>query len=180
MFDDFKTDPKALRSAFIDGMSQLASSVSVVTTDGPHGRAGLTATSVTSVSADTRSPTLLVCVNRASSSREVVMGNGVLCVNVLTRDQQWIADIFAGRGGAKGAEKFDGIGWGDLSTGSPVLSGALVAFDCRICGVQTIGSHDVVFASVVDVRHEAGAQPLLYSARRYAHLARARHKARGA
>lgn len=173
MFDDVKKDPKALKSAFIDGMSQLASSVSVVTTDGPHGRAGLTATSVTSVSADTRTPTLLVCINRMSSSRDAVIGNGVLCVNVLTCNQQRIADIFAGRGDAKGVKKFDGIVWDALSTGSPVLSGALVAFDCRICGVQAIGSHDVVFASVVDVCHEAGAQPLLYSARRYAHLARA-------
>ena len=42
----------AMRDRFLQGMSQLASPVSVVTTDGPGGRAGVTVSAVCSVSAD--------------------------------------------------------------------------------------------------------------------------------
>ncbi len=45
---------------FRDAMSSLAAAVNVITTDGPHGRAGFTATAVCSVT--DQPPTLLVCI----------------------------------------------------------------------------------------------------------------------
>ena len=51
-------------AAFRDGMALLAGAVNVITTDGPHGRAGFTATAVCSVT--DQPPTLLVCMNRGS------------------------------------------------------------------------------------------------------------------
>ena len=47
-----------LGALFRDGMSRIAATVHLITTDGPAGRAGLTATAVTSLSADP--PMLLV------------------------------------------------------------------------------------------------------------------------
>lgn len=164
---------KALRGAFIDGMSKLAASVSIITTDGPYGKAGLTATSVTSVSADTPAPTLLVCVNRSGNSHAAILGNGNLCVNVLGEQHRNIADRFAGRGGVAGTERFTGAEWHTLATGAPVLSGTLAAFDCRITQVQTVGSHDVIFAELADIKTCDTDAPLVYSARHYATLCRA-------
>jgi flavin reductase len=43
-----------LRAAFLEGMSRSAASVSVVTTDGPAGRGGVTVSAMTSISADGR------------------------------------------------------------------------------------------------------------------------------
>ena len=49
-----------LKKRFFDGMSQAACTVNVVTTDGAAGRAGVTVSAMSSVSADTPRPTLLV------------------------------------------------------------------------------------------------------------------------
>ena len=67
-----KIETKALRSAFVDAMSRVASTVHIVTTDGPGGRVGATVSAMTSVSADTPMPTLLVCLNRAVRFRTAV------------------------------------------------------------------------------------------------------------
>ena len=165
--------PKALKSAFINGMSRLASSVCVVTTDGPFGRAGLTATSVTSVSADGNAPTLLVCINRNSGCYETLIRNRALCVNVLSADQQFVSDVFAGRTNATQAQRFENVNWQVMVSGAPALSDALVAFDCHLSVVQPIGTHDVIFAEVQDVATFKQDEPLLYTARRYATLAAA-------
>ena len=53
---------------FRNAMSMLSAAVNVVTTDGPAGRHGFTASAVCSVT-DTP-PTLLVCMNTASRSYE--------------------------------------------------------------------------------------------------------------
>ena len=66
---------------FRDGMSRVAASVHVVTTDGPAGRAGFTATAVAPV---TDSPaSLLVCIDAAGRSARALAENGVFCVNTL-------------------------------------------------------------------------------------------------
>ena len=55
---------EALHCAFVEAMSRSASSVWLVTTDGPAGRHGLTVSAVSSVSAEP--PMLLACINRHS------------------------------------------------------------------------------------------------------------------
>ena len=87
----------ALRRNFLAAMSHAACTVSVVTTDGPAGRAGVTVSAMASVSADTPQPTLLVCVHHLSHAAEAILGNAAFCVNVLRDDQSDISDHFAGR-----------------------------------------------------------------------------------
>ena len=53
-------EPKVFREA----MSRLGAAVHVITTDGPSGKTGFTATAVCSVS--DAPPTLLVCLNRGA------------------------------------------------------------------------------------------------------------------
>ena len=80
---------------FRNGMAMLASAVNVITTDGPAGLAGFTATAVTSVT--DQPPTLLVCMNRSSFAHPIFASNAVLCVNVLTAGQQDVSALFADR-----------------------------------------------------------------------------------
>ena len=54
------------RQAYREAMARFGAAVSVVTTDGPAGRYGFTASAVCSVTDDP--PTLLVCMNRGSKS----------------------------------------------------------------------------------------------------------------
>ena len=82
------TGPRdALRTAFLEGMSRAASAVSVVTTDGPAGRAGVTVSAMTSVSADGEAPTMLTCLNATSSVLALVLKNGCFCINLLQSEQ---------------------------------------------------------------------------------------------
>ena len=67
------------QQTFRDAMSCMGAAVNIITTDGPAGRAGFTASAVCSVT-DTP-PTLLVCLNRGASVWPVFNENRTLCVN---------------------------------------------------------------------------------------------------
>lgn len=153
---------------FRDGMSQLGAAVHVVTTDGPAGKAGFTATAVCSVS--DAPPTLLVCLNRRSSSGPVLQTNQVFCVNTLSRHGEPVADVFAGRTGAVKDARFVTGTWSTLKTGAPALDTAVVAFDCRVVEIRPVGSHNVIFGAVVDLRVNAADPALIYHNRAYKHV----------
>jgi flavin reductase (DIM6/NTAB) family NADH-FMN oxidoreductase RutF len=142
--------------------------VSVVTTDGPSGRFGLTVSAMSSVSADGPAPTLLVCINHRSAAADALLANGVFCVNVLRDDQAYISDTFAGRAGTPAPEKFACASWTVLVTGAPRVVDPLVAFDCRILSVERVGTHFVVVGAVEAVYASgAGGAPLIYANRAY-------------
>ena len=150
--------------SFRDGMSRLIGAVTVITTDGPAGQGGFTASAVCSVTDDP--PMLLVCMNRNSRQHNVFSSNGVLCVNVLTADQETISRTFSGA--ATVHERFQIDRWSVLETGAPALENALVNFDARI--VQTIeaGTHSIFLCGIVSVRVEPEVHSgLAYYARKY-------------
>ena len=153
------------KQPYRDAMSRLGAAVNVITTDGPAGRAGFTASAVTSVT-DTP-PTLIVCANRANDSYPVFMKNQVLCVNTLTPAQEELSPIFAGMTQHTDAERFTGHDWHTLETGAPVLDKALVAFDCRISRIVVSGTHDVFFCTVEAVRVGTAKEGLIYYGRGY-------------
>ena len=154
-------DPPAFRQA----MSRLGAAVHVITTDGPAGRTGFTATAVCSVS--DAPPTVLVCLNRKSDSAPMVLDNKVFCVNTLAYGEENIADTFAGRTGVKGSDRFATGDWIAGSTGSPLLSSAVVAFDCRTLEVKPVASHWVIYGAVESVRLGPTAEALVYHDRAY-------------
>ena len=155
-------------AAFREAMSRLGAAVHVITTAGPAGKAGTTATAVCSVT--DAPPTLLVCLNRRSQTNPVVLQNGVFCINTLGRSGAAMADLFAGRTGVQGADRFATGEWSVLATGSPVLTTAAVAFDCRIIEVHAVGSHNVLFGAVEMVRLGPGGPVLVYHERAYKHV----------
>jgi flavin reductase (DIM6/NTAB) family NADH-FMN oxidoreductase RutF len=154
-------DPPAFREA----MARLGAAVHVVTSAGPAGRTGFTATAVCSV---TDQPAmLLVCLNRRSQSAPVLAQNGVFCVNTLAAAQSQIADVFAGRTGVHLEERFAHGEWLTLKTGSPVLNSAVIAFDCRTVEVKAVASHNVIFGAVEAVRLGPAGAALVYHDRAY-------------
>ena len=150
---------------FRDAMCRLGAAVHVVTTDGPAGKTGFTATAVCSVS---DSPaTLMICLNRTATSYPVLRGNGVFCVNTLRAGEEIIADIFAGRTKIARERRFDNGTWSTLATGSPVLMSAVVAFDCRVREVKSVASHDVYFGIVEALHSGPPGAALVYHDRAY-------------
>lgn len=160
--------PPVEAGAFREAMAQLASAVHLVTTDGPGGRAGFTASAVCSVS--DAPPTILVCLNRGSSAYAAVSANEALCVNTLSAAQTGIANAFGGRTPME--ERFAAATWGRLATGAPLLDGALIAFDCRIVSRTPVGTHDVLFCEVVALAEPTDGDGLVYADRRYHTLPR--------
>lgn len=146
-----------------NAMAQLAGAVNVVTTDGPAGRAGFSATAVCSVSDNP--PTLLVCINRSSSAYRMLFENAVVCVNTLSADQQPLSQLFGGKTPME--ERFAGGEWSSLETGAPVLKGALASFDCRVRAIHDGSTHDIIICDVVDTAIGEGEEALLYFKRAY-------------
>jgi flavin reductase len=153
------------QQAFREGMARLGAAVHVITTDGPSGKTGFTATAVCSVS--DAPPTLLVCLNRSATSMPILRGNGVFCVNTLRAGDEVIADTFAGRTKIAREARFDHGEWAKLSTGSPALMSAVVAFDCRVIEIKAVASHDIYFGMVEAVHQGAPGPALVYHDRAY-------------
>jgi flavin reductase len=156
-----------LRQGFLDAMSRAANSVTLVTTDGSAGRAGVTVTAASSLSADGPAPSLLVCIHHKSSACEVIRENRVFCVNLLREDQAFLSDCFAGRVALPGGDRFAAGNWGVLSTGAPVLEGVLAAFDCDLAQEISWGSHRIFIGAVREVALGRPAATLVHANRGY-------------
>lgn len=148
-------------------MSRTACTVSVVTTNGPAGRLGVTVSSLSSVSADAPRPVLLICIHDRCRVAEAVVRNGVFCVNILREEQALISDAFAGRLPELAADRFACAEWIAASSGSPRLIDALTALDCELSCVHRIGTHHLLLGAVRSVVLPDCGAPLVYSERRY-------------
>jgi flavin reductase len=151
---------------FREALSRVASSVSIVTTDGVHGIAGFTCSAMCAVTDEP--PTILVCVNRKSAANAIIKANGVLCVSSLGADQVALSQMFAGVGEVPMHQRFGGPQWGLLTTGSPYCKTSRVALDCRIAEVREVGTHSIFIAEVLSTVHATGDEPLIYHSRNYA------------
>ena len=152
-------------AVFRDAMRLVVTAVHVVTSDGPEGRAGLTASAVVSVS--DRPPTVLVCVNGESRSAARLIANGVFCINTLGAGDEEIAATFAGRTDLPHHRRFERGLWERLSTGAPALASSLASFDCRLTDVRRVATHDVILGEVLAVRCGRDAPALAYFDRSY-------------
>ncbi len=148
---------------FRDAMSRLAAAVTVITSGGPGGLCGCTASAVCSVSDEP--PILLVCINRASRNNAILKTNGALCVNILRATQQDLAMRFAQSSGpAPGDARFAEGDW-SMTGALPALPDALVSLDCQITDQAEVGSHTVFYCTVMAVRTAEIGPALVYFGR---------------
>jgi len=156
-----------LRASFIEGMSRVAAAVTVVTTDGEAGRYGVTVSSMTSVSADTTRPSLLISVHHMSPACEAIRKNKRFCANVLSGNQSFVSDLFSGRLKHLNGDRFDAIGWQSGATGAPMLDGAVVSFDCELKTALLWGTHFLLVGEAEQIELSAQRSPLVYANRGY-------------
>lgn len=141
------------------GMRRLAAGVSLITTVEEGQRHGLVATSVTSLSGEP--PSLLVCINRSTSSYEPITRSGIFCVNLIAEGQDHVAAQFSSS--KRRDERFGDGAWTTLATGAPVLEGALAAFDCRVDHSLDYGTHTIFIGLIESIwLYDAKVAPLLY------------------
>lgn len=149
------------KTTFRNGMSRLGTSVNVVSTIAGGKRYGFTASAVCSVS-DTP-PTLLVCINRASSCFPAFENAGYFCVNTLMPSQEDIANAFGGL--IPTEDRFSFGQRHEGMTGSPVLHGASVSFECELVSAVDQATHRVMFGRVIGIRENENRSALLYCMR---------------
>lgn len=147
------------REDFRIAMRELAGGVSVVTLGQDERRTGFTATSVSSLSLEP--PTVIVCVNRRSSSWPLLREADSFGINVLSASHRELAHRFAGGGGIEGLARYEGAQWVAAITGAPLLADALAAFDCSIEEIIERHSHAIVIGRVEAVRRRSGGGALL-------------------
>jgi flavin reductase (DIM6/NTAB) family NADH-FMN oxidoreductase RutF len=145
-----KIDREASSSDFRSAMRHLAGGVSVITVGRGTEITGMTVTSVSSLSVDP--PTLIVSINRETSSWPLLKTRGFFGVNIVNADQLDVAERFSGKDGLKGAARFAGAKWITLVSGVPLLAGALAAIDCEVEDIVERHSHAIVIGRVTDMQ----------------------------
>lgn len=148
-----------------DAMAQFAGAVHVATTDGPAGRRGVTVIAACSVSDNP--PTILVCLNRENPDNDRFAENGVFALNTLASSQKELADAFSGLTGLDNEERFALGRWDSLSSGAPVLAGALASFDCTLIDAKDLATHRILFGKVTGLNIGDNVDPLIYHRRAY-------------
>lgn len=119
------------------------------TLEGPSGFLGL---SFAHVSADP--PTVLVSIGRTTAALDAIRRSEAFAVCVLSSGSEAIAKAFGGA--ASGQERFTPYEWDRLVTGSPILTSAAAAFDCRLRTVVEEEQAIIAIGRVVGLRASPG------------------------
>ncbi|RAJ56608.1 flavin reductase (DIM6/NTAB) family NADH-FMN oxidoreductase RutF [Streptomyces sp. Amel2xB2] len=141
---------KAVNRRFITG-------VTVVTTmDGEHPK-GLAVNAFASISLSP--PTVMVCVQRTSSTYECLFRASHLAINIMSTEQLDVVTRFA----TKSADKFAELDWEPGRFGSPLLNGSSARMEVEIRERLQASTHTVFVCRVVDV-DVTDRIPMVYSA----------------
>ena len=151
------------------GMRRLPAAVTLVTCKYNDRYFGLTATAVTSLSADP--PSLLTCVNREASTHRAMLESKAFAINVLPHDKVMLARLFASRRPEDRDRRFTSDLWVELTTESPILNEAIVAFDCTLDQAIVYASHSILIGQVQDIKIADTHKHLMYLEGEFADLA---------
>src|SRR5271165_645515 len=142
--------PDAKSANFRLAMREFASGVAIVTCANGKERAGCTATALASLSL--APPSLVVCLERSSSTLANLTKAGAFAVNILAAQHGPLAARFSGRDGVHGEARFEEGDWLPLVTGAPALADALASIDCRVEEILERHTHAIVIGAVQAVR----------------------------
>lgn len=135
--------------------------VALISATGPDGPAGLTASSVASVSVD---PPALSFSVMGSPSAQIIAAAPGFVVHLLGPAHADVARSFA----RPGAPRFTPEqGWDALPTGEPLLRDAQAALRCRPLHLLPVGTSTVVVAEVVEVLLGAAGDRLIHHDRTF-------------
>ncbi len=145
------------------GMRQLASGVTLITTQHEGRRYGLTATAVCSLSAEP--PRLIACVNRSGVTCAAIERSGRMAINLLARQHEDLARRFATASPTE--DRFETGPWVDCE-GVPALADASAVFDCTVHEVLVRGTHAIFICDVDQVIEGSPSEGLIYVAGQFA------------
>jgi flavin reductase (DIM6/NTAB) family NADH-FMN oxidoreductase RutF len=141
---------------FKNVVGHFASGVTVVTTAFGDKLYGSTASAFSSLSMDPLS--VLVCLNKTSTTNPAVTGSGYFAVNILGEQNAELAKHFS----RKNDDKFATVNY-SLSQfgGVPTLDDALATIVCEVMDTPVGGTHTVYFGRALEATAASGG-PLAY------------------
>lgn len=145
-------------STFTSALRTFVGTCSAISVGCSDERTGLLITSGTSVSIDP--PTLLLCVNKSASAHPFFKKDEAFGWSVLGKNHRKLAEQFAGFGGTKGKDRYQGEEWRVGASGVQILKNAPVAFECSIDDVLERETHSIVIGLVTKI-HTNDSQGLL-------------------
>ncbi|MGB0659852.1 MAG: flavin reductase family protein [Mangrovicoccus sp.] len=143
-------------AAFWRALGERAIGACLVTAqsaDGPKGFLGLSAAHI---SADPAR--MSVSVGGASSALPGILESRHFAINILSQEDQALAEIFGG----KGEKPFEPGKWDRLATGAPVLKCALAVFDCALEKVIELDGTALLIGQVQALSAKDDGAPLIY------------------
>ncbi len=147
-------------------MRRWASGVTVVTSVADGQRAGLTASSFTSISVDP--PLILMSLQAFTPTLKLIEQSGIFGVSILTTLQADISAQFAGFAKLpEGADKFYGIDLFTAETGAPLIMHSAAWIDCKLSTIYEAGMSRIVVGEVVATGQGEDILPLVYLNRAY-------------
>jgi len=156
--------PTAHPDEFRGALASWASGVTVVATRLDELLYGITVSSFASLSLD---PLLvLVCLDNTNRLARMIQNSGRFAVSVLAEGQAEIARWFA-VSGREPVPAFDQFGTIEMSTGSPIIAGAVAHLDCELERIVAGGDHSIVVGRVLGAASDPLRQPLVYFRRAY-------------
>ena len=148
---------EGVTEGFRQAMRRVASTVNVISISIDGQPMGITATAMSSLAMDP--PSLLVCINRAAALHGSMEDVPHFRVNVLHRDQEYLAQMFADR--EKAALRF-AEGWHFDGEHPPRLVDAQASILCRRLDHHQFGTHSIFIGVVEDVAVRPEVDPLIY------------------
>ena len=146
----------------------FAGGVTAVTTAHEGKLRGITVSAFASVSLEP--PLVLICIANEASTSDMIRESGVFAVNILSDDQEFLADRFSARAPIVN-ERFEGVPYQTAVTGAPILEESMAWYDCRVAASHDGGDHTIFVGRVEALGFgDAARRPLLYFANQYTGL----------
>lgn len=150
-------------------MRRWVSGVTVVTSIHGSERAGVTASSFTSISV--APPLILLSLQEFTPTLKLIEKSNLFAVSILTNKQANLSVQFAGFATLpEGADKFYGVELMTAQTGAPIIAHAAGWLDCKLASIYEAGVSRIVVGEVVAAGQETSDAPLVYVNRTYYNL----------
>lgn len=149
-----RTSPEEISNDFRNAFRAHPAGVAIVTADDGTGPVGLTATSISSVSANP--PTIALNLSVLSRSAEKIRAAEHVIVHLLNREQLDLAQLFA----APGADRFgDTSLWDRLPSGEPYLLNSNVWMRGKIVGSIDINGSTLAAIELIETHVDTSVEP---------------------
>lgn len=147
-------------------MRRWASGVTVVTSIGEGERAGVTASSFTSISVNP--PLILMSLQAFTPTLKLIERSGIFGVSILTSKQAHLSVQFAGFAKLpEGADKFYGVELFTAETGAPLVAHSAAWMDCKLSSIYEAGLSRIIVGEVLATGQGEDILPLVYLNRGY-------------